>query len=260
MEQVRAADSVKCTESSVGGVRGIWCTPASHDCGVAMLYLHGGAFVLGAARAYRNFVGQIVARSGVPAFVADYRLAPEHPFPAAFEDAQAAYRDLAARFGSDKVAVVGDSAGGGLALSLLRAEPRARCGALLSPWTDLALSGGSIKSKAAQDPVLKRAALEGAARLYLGDRDPRDPQASPLYAPTRGTPRIQVHVGTSEILLDDSLRLGAEDRIEVHAWEDMPHVFHSSIDLFDAARAALDLIAGFLRAELALDAVGAIAR
>ena len=252
LEQVPPADAVAYSESSVGGVPGVWCEPASHRAGVAMLYLHGGVFAYGTAHAYRNFAGQIAARSGVPAFVADYRLAPEHTFPAELDDARAAYRGLTTQFGARHVALVGDSAGGGLALSLLREEPGARCGVLLSPWTDLALTGGSLESKAADDPLLTRPALEASARQYLGDHDPRDPRASPLYGPAGGTPPIQVHVGTAEILLDDSLRLGSHDRIEVHAWEDMPHVFPSNIGLFEAARSALDLIAGFLRAELAI--------
>jgi acetyl esterase/lipase len=217
-----------------------------------MLYLHGGVFVYGTARAYRHFVGQMAALSGVPAFVADYRRAPEDPFPAALDDALAAYRGLAALYGAQYVAVAGDSAGGGLALSLLREETGARCAVLLSPWTDLALTGRSIESKAAEDPLLTRAALEAAARQYLGDHDRRDPRASPLYGSPRGTPSVQVHAGTAEILLDDSLRLGSQDRVEVHAWEGMPHVFPSNIGLFDAARAAHDIIAAFLRAELTI--------
>jgi acetyl esterase/lipase len=216
-----------------------------------MLYLHGGVFVYGSARAFRHFVGHIVARAGVPAFIADYRLAPEHPFPAAFHDARAAYLGLVADFGARHVALVGDSAGGGLALSLLREEPVARCGVLLSPWTDLALTGESIESKAVDDPVLTRAGLEAGVRQYLGERDRRDPKASPLYGAGRKTPPIQVHVGTAEILLDDSLRLGAYDRIEVHSWEGMPHVFPSSVDLFEAARSAHDFMAAFLLRELA---------
>lgn len=252
LEQVPPADMVGYSESSVGGVPGVWCAPTSHRAGVAVLYLHGGVFAYGSAHAYRNFVGQIAARSGVPAFVADYRLAPEHTFPAALDDARAAYRGLTAQFGARHVALVGDSAGGGLALALLREEPGARCGVLLSPWTDLALTGGSLESKAADDPLMTRPALEASARQYLGDHDPRDPHASPLYGPSGATPPIQVHVGTAEILLDDSLRLGSHDRIEVHAWEDMPHVFPSSLGLFEAARSAHDLIAEFLRAEVAI--------
>src|SRR5450432_921293 len=252
IEQVPPADAVAYSESNVGGVPGVWCTPMSHRAGVALLYLHGGVFAYGTARAYRNFVGQIAARSGVPTFVADYRLAPEHVFPAALDDARAAYRGLAAQFGAEHVAIVGDSAGGGLALSLLREEPSARCGVLLSPWTDLALTGGSLDSKAADDPLLTRVALEMSARQYLGSHDPREPSASPLYGPTRGSPYIQVHVGTAEVLLDDSLRLGSNDRIEVHGWEGMPHVFPSNIGLFEATQSAHDLIATFLRAELAI--------
>lgn len=252
LEQVPAADTVAYSEANVGGVPGVWCAPTSHRAGVAVLYLHGGVFAYGSAHAYRNFVGQIAARAGVPAFVADYRLAPEHTFPAALDDARAAYRGLTAQFGARHVALVGDSAGGGLALSLLREEPGARCGVLLSPWTDLALTGGSLENKAADDPLMTRPALEVSARQYLGDHDPRDSRASPLYGPAGATPPIQVHVGTAEILLDDSLRLGSLDRIEVHAWEGMPHVFPSSLGLFEAARSAHDLIAAFLRAELAI--------
>ena len=257
LEQVPPADTVTCSAYHVGGVPGAWCDPASHRAGVAMLYLHGGVFAYGSAHAYRNFVGHIAARSGVPAFIADYRLAPEHAFPAALDDARAAYRGLTAKFGARHVAVVGDSAGGGLALSLLRTEPGARCGVLLSPWTDLALTGESLESKAADDPLLTRAALAASARQYLGDHDPRDPRASPLYRLTGGTPPIQVHVGTAEILLDDSLRLGSLEPVEVHTWEGMPHVFPSSIGLFEAAQAAHDLIAGFLRAELGIGATEA---
>jgi monoterpene epsilon-lactone hydrolase len=250
LEQVPSAESVTYSEGDVGGVSGVWCVPSSKRSEAAMLYLHGGVFVYGTARAYRHFAGQIAAQSGVPAFVADYRRAPEHPFPAALDDAVAAYRGLAARYDARNVAIVGDSAGGGLALSLLQEEPGARCGVLFSPWTDLALTGGSIENRASDDPQLSRAALDAGARQYLGDHDRRDPRASPLYGGPRGTPPIQIHVGTAEVLLDDSLRLGAWDGVEVHEWEGMPHVFPSAVGLFDAARAASGVVAAFLRAQL----------
>ena len=249
-EQVPPADGVDYSESSVGGVPGIWCVPTAHQAAAALLYLHGGGFVFGSARAYRHLVGQIAARAGVSAFVADYRLAPEHEFPAALDDARAAYRALAARFGTGRVALVGDSAGGGLALSLLQQEPGVRCGVLLSPWTDLTLTGASIDGNAAADPFLSRAGLDAGVRQYLGDRDRRDPHVSPLYGAGQTTPPIQVHVGTAEVLLDDSLRLASHNHVEVHVWEDMLHVFPSSIGLFEAARSAHDLIAAFLRAQL----------
>jgi monoterpene epsilon-lactone hydrolase len=251
-ERVPPADAVDYSDSRVGGVPGVWCVPRAHRdrARAAMLYLHGGGFVYGSARAFRHFVGQIAARAAVPAFVADYRLAPEHRFPAALDDARAAYRALATQFGAGGVAVVGDSAGGGLALSLLQQEPGVRCGVLLSPWTDLALTGASIDANAANDPFLTRAGLEAGVRQYLGAHDCRDPRASPLYGSTRETPPIQVHVGTAEILLDDSLRLASSERIQVHVWEDMLHVFPSSLGLFESAQAAHDLIPTFLRAEL----------
>jgi monoterpene epsilon-lactone hydrolase len=251
-ERVPPADAVDYSEASVGGVPGVWCVPRAHRerARAAMLYLHGGGFVMGSAHAYRHLAGQIAARASVPAFVADYRLAPEHAFPAALDDARAACRALATQFGAGRVALVGDSAGGGLALSLLQDEPGVRCGVLLSPWTDLALSGASIDANAAVDPFLTRAGLEAGARQYLGAHDRRDPRASPLYGPARQTPPTQVHVGTAEILLDDSLRLASNERTQVHVWEEMLHVFPSSIGLFESAQAAHDLIATFLRAEL----------
>ena len=250
LEQMPSAESVSYTETSIAGVPGVWCAPSTSSSKAAVLYLHGGVFVYGTAHAYRHFAGQIAARSGVPVFVADYRRAPEEPFPAALDDTVAAYRGLAAGHDARNVAVVGDSAGGGLALSLLQGEPNARCGVLFSPWTDLALTGVSIESKASDDPQLSRAALEAGAGQYLGDHDRRDPRASPLYGSARGTPAVQVHVGTAEVLLDDSLRFASRDGVEVHEWEGMPHVFASAVGLFEAARAAHDLVAAFLRAEL----------
>jgi len=246
-ERVQRPDGIDYNESSVGGVPGVWCLPTAYRAQAAMLYLHGGVFVLGSARAFRHFVAHIVARTSVPAFIADYALAPENPFPAAIDDARAAHRALAAQYG--RVAVVGDSAGGGLALSLLQMEPNAACGVLLSPMTDLALTGPSIDSKDADDPFLTKAALEAGVRQYLGDHQRRDPRASPFYG-SHETPPIQVHVGTSEILLDDSLRLGTFENVEVHVWQEMPHVFPSSIGVFDAAIAAHELIAHFLKERL----------
>jgi acetyl esterase/lipase len=249
VEHVPPAEGVTYSEAEVGGVPGVWCTPASPREGTALLYLHGGVYVLGTARAFRHFVGHLAARSGVPAFVADYRRAPESPFPAAFDDARAAYRGLTSQLGPQRVALVGDSAGGGLALALLQDERRAPCGVLLSPWTDLALTGKSLATKAAEDPLLTRAILEGGVRQYLGGRDARDPRASPLYRSAGVTSPVQVHVGTAEILLDDALRLES-GCVEVHEWEGMPHVFPRSLALFDAARASHETIAGFLRTHL----------
>ncbi|WP_437528411.1 alpha/beta hydrolase fold domain-containing protein [Sorangium sp. So ce726] len=234
-------------EARVGGVPGTWCIPPSPRPGRAILYLHGGAFILGSARAFRHFAGQLAVRAGISAFVADYRLAPEHPFPAAWEDTRDAHLGLATELGVERVAIAGDSAGGGLALALLAAQSKAPCGVLLSPWTDLALSGASIEAKALEDPLLSRAALEAGARHYLCGQDPRDPRASALYGAMERLPPVQVHVGTAEILLDDSVRLDALAGADVHVWEGMPHVFPRSVAAFEAARDALDLAGAFLR-------------
>ena len=242
------AEGVIYTNAMVGDVSGVWCTPARPTSEAAILYLHGGAYVMGSAHAYRHFVGQIASRTGVAAFIPDYRLAPEHPFPAAVEDVSATYRRLAGKFGSERMAIVGDSAGGGLALACLQIAKGAACGVLMSPWIDLALTGESMTSKAAEDPILTKTALEGAARQYLGRHGLREPRASPIYGPMEDLSAIQVHVGSAEILLDDSLRLGAAQQVELHVWDGMPHVF--PVLEFDAAREAMGLISTFVRAHV----------
>ena len=199
----------------MGGVAGWWCKPerAREDC--AIIYFHGGAYVLGSAAAYRNFAGQIAKRAGAAIFIVDYHRAPERTFPAPVNDAEAAYRSLSAS-GFSKLAIAGDSAGGGLALALLLlvtaaskdgSAPQPACAAVMSPWTDLALTGKSMETRAKADPMLTRDALEIAAALYLGDHDRRDPRASPLYGDFTSVPPVLFHVGEDEILLDDSHRV-----------------------------------------------------
>lgn len=260
MEKTPAADGVTYQEAEMGGVTGWWCRPDEAVAGAAILYFHGGAYVVGSARAYRHFAGQVAARAKVAAFVPDYGLAPEHPFPAAVDEAQACYGGLVEK-GFGKIALAGDSAGGGLALVLLSFPvARSRDGsalrpvgaAVMSPWTDLTLSGASMETRAEADPLLTKDSLASTARLYLGGHDPRDPRASPLYGDLAGLPPVRIHVGEDEILLDDSLRCG--ERIEseggivqVHSWEGMTHVFPSSIALLHAAKEALDDIGDFLR-------------
>jgi len=259
MEHTPDAPGVSYEEGTIGGVRGIWCRPQDARPGVALLHLHGGAYVLGSAHAFRHFVGQIAARTKAAAFVAEYRLAPEHAFPAAVDDARAAYRGLIEQ-GAQRIAIVGDSAGGGLALVLLsvaRAEAVASRGlvpsgaVVMSPWTDLALTGLSLQSRADDDPLVTREMLAVASASYLRMQDPRDPLASPLYGRLSGLPPIQLHVGTSEVLLDDAIRYAERAHAEgvdvtVHAWEGMTHVFPSSVGSLDAADQALNIMAAFL--------------
>jgi monoterpene epsilon-lactone hydrolase len=264
MERTIAAPGVTYEAASVGGIQGVWCRPAdSADHTAAILYLHGGAYVAGSAPAYEHFVGQIVARTRIAAFVAEYRLAPEHPFPAAVEDALAAYAGLAAQ-GCTRIALAGDSAGGGLALvilSLTVARAKARAGlrpvgaVVMSPWTDLALTGESMETRAEADPLSTRQALATTASLYLGEHDARDPRASPLYGDLTGLPPVLIYVGEDEILLDDATRYG--DRLEesggscqVNVFEGMMHVFPSNVALLDAAKVALDEAGEFLKDRL----------
>jgi epsilon-lactone hydrolase len=263
MEQTPDAPGVSYERGAVGGVRGIWCRPRTADPGSVILYLHGGAYVLGSAQAYRHLAGQIAARANAVVFVADYRRAPEDPFPAALDDARAAYRGLV-ESGARTIALVGDSAGGGLALavlSIIRAEALTGTGAgpralvALSPWTDLALTGTSMRERADDDPILTPAMLATTGASYLQGHDPRDPHASPLYGELAGLPPIQLHVGTSEILLDDSRRYVERARREgvdatAHIWEGMPHVFPASVGTLDAAERALETIVAFLKEKL----------
>jgi acetyl esterase/lipase len=253
------APDVTYEDAEVGGVAGVRCVPRNARSDAAILYLHGGAYLLGSARAYRHFAGQFAARTSTTAFIAEYRLAPEHAFPAAVDDAQAAYRGLV-KEGAQKIVVIGDSAGGGLTLVTLAlgqseasmGRGLAPSGALvMSPWTDLALTGASLRERADEDPLLTTEMLAKARVSYLRDHDPRDPRASPFYGSLVGLPPIQLHVGASEILLDDTRRYAEKARsagvdATAHVWDGMTHVFPSSVGLLDAAERAFGIMTSFL--------------
>jgi len=259
MEMTPELPGVIYEEALVGNIPGWWCKPAEALEGAAILYLHGGGYVAGSARAYRHLAGQIAGRAKVAAFVADYRLAPENRFPAAVEDASAAYRGLAEE-GFTALALTGDSAGGGLALAVLSlmvaevrigAAPHPRAAAVLSPMTDLSFTGESLETRAEADPFLTKDSLARAAESYLGGHDSRDPQASPLFGNMAGIPPIRIHVGEDEILLDDSRRYAeraaSEGReVQLHIWEGMAHVFASSVGTLAASGMALDDLGAFL--------------
>lgn len=259
MGQTPDASGVTYEPGNVGGVSGIWCRPEKATSGAAILYLHGGAYVLGSASAYRHLAGQFAARTSTATFVANYRLAPENSFPAAIDDAKAAYWGLVEN-GARSIAIVGDSAGGGLALSLLSIlqidvqkgqaiAPAAA--AVMSPWTDLSLSGKSFKDRAEADPIFTKEMFAEMGKSYLNGSDPRDPRASPLYAALADLPPIQIHVGTEEVLLDDARNYAERAQAEkvdvaLHIWDGMTHVFPSSVGKLTAAEAALEIMARFL--------------
>jgi acetyl esterase/lipase len=257
-----AATNVRVEPATVGGIAGFWLRLPNARPGARILYIHGGGYVLGSAQALTNFAGQIAARVGADTFVPEYRLAPEHPFPAAIDDAVAAYRGLLAE-GAERIVVVGDSAGGGLTLSLLSilASDKTKGivqpvgAAVMSPWTDLALTGDSFETRAEADPIFTRGVLQSFADMYLQGQDATNPTASPLHAELDGLPPIRIDVGDDELLLADSVRYADRARaagveVTLSVWEGMPHVFQSSLGRFLAAEQSVDAIGDFLRQRL----------
>lgn len=245
MAMTPPAAGVTYEEATIGGVPGWWCRPDNPQTNAVILHLHGGGFVVGTAKAYRSFVGQIAARAGAAAFIPDYRLAPEHSFPAAIDDVEAVFRALAA---TNEVAIVGDSAGGALALALLNSRLPALCAVALSPVTDFTIGGESMCTRADADPYLTPEGVTASVNRYLGGHDPKDPRASALHGDLRDLPPVQLHVGDAEVLLDDSIRYGERHGdCEVHVWLGMPHVHQISIGILEAAAQSLDEVGAFLR-------------
>jgi epsilon-lactone hydrolase len=265
MESVAPRGDVTFEADSLGGIPGIWVHPPIWPADAAILYLHGGWFNFGSARAYRNLVGQIAARAGARAFIPEYRLAPEHAFPAAADDALECYRALVVG-GVRRIAVGGDSAGGNLALGL--ASRIAGGGApgssafvgvaVLSPVTDLALTGATYETRAEADPFFTRPQVADLVQAYLGSADAANPLASPLLGRLEGLPPVRIHVGDDEVLLDDSLRYagraaaaGVDARVDV--WMGMPHGFPTSVGKLKAADQALDAVGAFLAGRLLMN-------
>lgn len=261
-EQMLSAGSIApgCTfePARVGGVPGLWAHPERLDADRVLLYLHGGGYAVGSANAYRSLASHLAAASDARVLTIDYRLAPEHPFPAAVDDALAAYRGLLdSGIDPAHLAVAGDSAGGGLSMALLLAIrdaglPQPAATAVMSPWVDMTRSGASWAGKRAVDPMLGRLG-EGPSMvdLYLNCADPRHPLASPMLADLRNLAPVLIQVGSSECLLDDSTilaaRLAAADvKVVLDVWPQMIHVFQGMGDHLQEAREAIGGIARFL--------------
>jgi acetyl esterase/lipase len=213
MERVVVPRGVTFEAATVAGISGWWAKPERAHKGAAILHAHGDWFNWGTAQAFRNFVGHIALSARADAFIPDYGLAPEHPFPAAVRDLEACYRGIADK-GITKIALTGDSAGGDLALVLLSiASAQTSKGAVapagavvFSPIMDLALSGETFDTRAEADLYFTKSQAAGLVRSYLGETDPKNPLASPLYADLTGLPPIRVLIGDAEALLDDSRR------------------------------------------------------
>lgn len=234
-------------------------TPESDPTRV-VLYLHGGGYWAGSIATHRKLAAHLCSWTGMTGLVIAYRLAPEHPFPAALDDALASYDWLLGKgFDPSRIVVAGDSAGGGLAVALaLRLRdgelPLPRALVLFSPWTDLAMSGDSIVANREVDPVIKIGQGESpAVRAYIGTSgaDVRDPLISPLYGDLRGLPRMLVQVGSDEVLLDDSRRLAEAARragadVTLETWPGMFHVFQMGAGLLPEADEAMSHVAAWL--------------
>ena len=244
-----------------GGVPGEWIIPPLAPTDRAILYLHGGGYVIGSLQTHREMVCRMALAAGSRALLIDYRLAPENPFPAAVEDAVAAYRWLLGQgIQHERIVIAGDSAGGGLTVATLVALryfglPLPAAGVCLSPWTDLAATGESLTTKAHVDPIVQKDLLLQMAAAYLGGADAQTPLASPLYADLTGRPPLLVQVGTAETLLDDATRLAERARqagvdVTLDISEEMPHVWLVFGSFLPEAQQAIETAGEFMRKHL----------
>jgi len=255
-------DAVKVEAVATGAVRGEWLAPKGVG-GAVLLYLHGGGYVIGSPRSHRHLAVGIASAAGVRAFSLAYRLAPEHPYPAALDDAVAAYRWLlqSARVPPQRIVIAGDSAGGGLTLATLVAlreagDPLPAAAVCLSPWVDLTCNLPSCDPRRGPDAVIDHQVIRAMARAYMGRRSLRNPRASPLFADLRGLPPLLVQAGGDEALLDDARAIAiAASKAGLHTtletWPRMIHVWHWYAPLLGEGRAAIDRIGEFMRTALA---------
>jgi acetyl esterase/lipase len=221
-----------------------------------VLFFHGGGYAFGSAPLYRDFMWRVGTAARASVFYFDYRLAPEHPFPAALDDAIGVYRWLATEFDPQRIAFVGDSAGGGLVLATMKklrdqGDALPRAAVAISPWTDLALTGQSLRKNSKADPMLDAAQFPMIAKRYLGEADPHNPYISPLYGDAAGLPPTLIQAGSDEVLLDDAVRMAEAMRaagceIELDVWPKMPHVWHLYARILPEGRQAIDRIGQFL--------------
>jgi len=252
----KVPSSVHIATEPLDGVPGEWVA-GDPRAELTLLYLHGGGYFGCSAKSHRRITCWF-AMHGFRVYAPDYRLAPENRFPAAVEDATAVYRALLATgIAPERLVVAGESAGGGLTLALLLAVraaggPLPAGAALFSPWTDLAATGDSVRSNAKRCAMFNGADIAPSARYYLGDADPKNPLASPLYADLAGLPPLVIHAGADEVLRDDSTRLAEKARaagvaVELKIWPVVPHAWQLAPELIPEARQSLRESATFLR-------------
>ena len=256
--QFELPDDAVFEQVGAGGVSAEWVTTPGVSEDRVVMYLHGGGYMIGSMRTHRSPLAYLSRVSDSRVLGLNYRLAPEHPFPAAVEDSVAGYRWLLSQgLSPQRIVIGGDSCGGGLTIATLVAlkyfgDPLPAGGISHSGWTDLAHTGESFVTKAEADPLLDKDMLEGMAAAYLGDRPRTTPLASPYYADLSGLPPLLVQVGTAEVLLDDSLRLaekakGAGVDVTLEVWDDMPHVWQAFASFLPEGRQALESCGEFIK-------------
>lgn len=261
MAQVPVPADLDQQPTAIGGVDGIEVAVKGKATDHVVLYFHGGVYVIGSAKSSVALAGDLARRTGASAITVDYRLAPEHPYPAAVEDAQAAYEGLLER-GIDpgRIAFAGESAGGGLAVAALLAlrdsgRPLPSCAYLMSPYADLTLSGETLTAKEPFDPILTPDALRTRVPDYVSGEDAANPKISPIFGDLSGLPPLLIQSGSHEILLSDAVRLAGRAAIaDVHVVLEVtpgaPHVFQGFAGFLDEGSAALDSAAAFLNSHL----------
>ena len=255
------AFGVKKRQEPVHGLPSLWLRPKRARDDKLLLYLHGGAYIMGNIGTHRQFVSHIARISGVRSLLPEYRLAPEHKFPAAVDDAVGLYRGLLTDgFAPQNIAIAGDSAGGGLTMATLLSlrdagDPLPATAVLLSPWLDLAASGESMTTRAQHDPWFKPDHMPFVADYYCTPEQRRHPLVSPVYADLSNLPPLYIQVGEDEILLSDSTRTAEKVRaaggtVEIEIWHGMWHVFQAFIHLMPEAKIAVRKIGLYLRKAL----------
>ncbi|HWF16990.1 MAG TPA: alpha/beta hydrolase [Acidimicrobiales bacterium] len=258
MQRIPIPDDARRVATAVGGVNAIEATIEGIDSANVILYFHGGVYVIGSANASMPLVADLARRTRTKVVSVDYRLAPEHPHPAAVEDAKAVYEGLLSQgVEPGNIAFSGESAGGGLAVAALLAirdagTPLPSAAFVMSPWVDLTVSGGSVMDKQEVDPLLTGEGLRWGAGNYVGGADPSAPYISPIFADLKGLPPLLIQVGSHEILLSDAVRLadraaGSDVAVTLDVVPGVPHVFQAYAAVLDEGDAALNRATNFLK-------------
>ena len=255
----KIAEDITIEDVNVNGIASIWISNPNVVANRVVLYFHGGGYFEGSINSHKGLAARISHASKSKVLMPEYRLAPENPYPAALDDAVKTYKWLLEKEGisPEKVIIGGDSAGGGLtAATLVKLRdlgiPLPAAAVLLSPWTDLDVTGDSMRSKKREDPFIKIGDVFWMSSLYCGDEDPRNPYISPLYADLKGLPPLLIHVGSAELLLDDSTRFAEKAKlagvdVTLEIWEDMIHVFQAFALWAPEGQKGIDKIGEFIR-------------